>query len=56
MNFLAPAGGERFVAQGRVLKAGKRLQVCQVEMHAWHGDESTLCLVGLLTTVRVTPR
>ena len=56
MNFLAPAGGERFVAHGRVLKPGKRLQVCQVEMHAWRGGEATLCLVGLLTTVRVTPR
>jgi len=56
MNFLAPADGERFVASGRVLKPGRRLSVCQVEMHAWRGERATLCLAGLMTTVRVTPR
>jgi len=56
MNFLAPAKGDRFVATGRVVKPGKRLSVCQVEMHAYDGEHATLCVIGLLTAVRVTPR
>jgi len=56
MNFLSPADGERFVATGRVLKPGRRLSICQVEVHAYRGDQSTLCVVGLMTAVRVRPR
>ncbi|CAM3701480.1 PaaI family thioesterase [Bordetella tumulicola] len=56
MNFLAPADGHRFVATGRVLKPGRRLTICQVEVHAYRGEQSALCLVGLMTAVRVTPR
>lgn len=56
MNFLSPADGERFVATGRVLKPGRRLSICQVEVHAYRGDQPTLCVVGLMTAVRVTPR
>lgn len=56
MNFLAPAKGDRYVASGRVVKPGKRLSVCQVEVHAYDGEQATLCVIGLLTAVRVTPR
>lgn len=56
MNFLAPAKGDRYVASGRVVKPGKRLSICQVEMHAYDGEQATLCVIGLLTAVRVTPR
>jgi uncharacterized protein (TIGR00369 family) len=34
LNLLAPAAGERFVAVGRVLKAGRTLSVCSAEVHA----------------------
>src|SRR5690606_26336950 len=56
MNFLAPADGERFVASGRVVKPGRRLCICQVEVRAYRDDEPTLCLIGLMTAVRVAPR
>lgn len=56
MNFLAPADGDRFIATGRVVKPGRRLSICQVEVHAYRGEQATQCLIGLLTTVRVTPR
>ncbi|MGE8659309.1 MAG: PaaI family thioesterase [Achromobacter sp.] len=56
MNFLAPAKGERYVASGRVVKPGKRLSICQVEVHAYAGEQASLCVIGLLTAVRVTPR
>ena len=56
MNFLAPAKGDRYVASGRVVKPGKRLSICQVEVHAYDGEQATLCVIGLLPAVRVTPR
>ncbi|WP_459618663.1 PaaI family thioesterase [Bordetella sp. 2513F-2] len=56
MNFLAPAAGEAFVATGRVLKAGGRLAVCQAEVHAWRDGAATLCVAGMMTLVRMTPR
>lgn len=56
MNFLAPAAGDHYVATGTVLKPGRRLTVCQAEVHAWRDGQATLCVVGLMTTVRVTPR
>ncbi|MCD0506180.1 PaaI family thioesterase [Bordetella petrii] len=56
MNFLAPADGEYFLATGRVLKPGRRLSVCQVQVQAYRGGKPTLCLVGLMTAVRVTSR
>lgn len=56
MNFLAPAAGDHYIATGTVLKPGRRLTVCQVEVHAWRGGAATLCVVGLLTAVRIAPR
>jgi len=56
MNFLAPAAGDYFLATGTVLKPGRRLTVCQVEVQAWRDGHATLCVAGLMTTVRVTPR
>lgn len=56
MNFLAPDKGERYVASGRVGKPGKRLSICQVEVYAYEGEQAALCVIGLLTAVRVTPR
>ncbi|WP_075997228.1 PaaI family thioesterase [Salaquimonas pukyongi] len=34
VNFLRPAKGKRFSASGQVLKAGKRLTVCEGELRA----------------------
>ena len=51
MNFLAPAKGERYTATGRVVKPGRRLSICQVEVHAHAQDQATLCVIGLLTAV-----
>ena len=40
VNFIAPARGERLVARGHVVKAGRRLTVCTGEVHALlHGTE-----------------
>ena len=34
INLLAPAAGERVLAQGRVVRAGRTLTVCRGEVHA----------------------
>ena len=47
INFLAPAAGERLVAVGRVVKAGRTLTVAQAEVFAERGGERTV--VALLT-------
>ena len=38
-NLLAPAKGERFLAQGHVLRPGRTLTVCRGDLYACSGDE-----------------
>jgi uncharacterized protein (TIGR00369 family) len=45
INFLAPAKGERFVAIGKVIKAGRTLAVCSGEVWAYYNGEKTLVAV-----------
>jgi uncharacterized protein (TIGR00369 family) len=42
VNLLAPAVGERFVAVGRVLRAGRTITVCNGEVHAEDGASRKL--------------
>jgi len=49
LNLLEPARGERFIGRGRVLRAGKRLTVCEIELEAWHQGRAQRCLYGLQT-------
>ena len=51
VNLLEPARGQRFLARGRVRRAGKRLSVCELEVEAWSSGKRTLCLVGLQTLI-----
>jgi uncharacterized protein (TIGR00369 family) len=45
-NFTAPAAGERFVAQGRVVRAGRTITVCTGEVFAVAADrEKSICLM-----------
>lgn len=53
VNFLAPAGGERFVATGRVLRAGKTISVCAGEVHAELGTTRKLVCVMQATMMAV---
>jgi uncharacterized protein (TIGR00369 family) len=52
INLLAPATGERLVARGRVVKAGRTLTVAQSEVFAQDGDGEKL--VALLTATLMT--
>jgi uncharacterized protein (TIGR00369 family) len=49
VNFVAPARGERFLARGRVVRAGKRLTVCSGEVVAITGSSEKVVAVMLAT-------
>jgi len=51
LNLLEPARGERFVGRGRVLRAGKRLTVCELEVEAHAGGSVRRCLFGTQTVM-----
>jgi uncharacterized protein (TIGR00369 family) len=55
INLLAPAEGIHFLARGRVLRAGRRLTVCQADVFALGGAESLL-VATMLSTIIVRPR
>ena len=42
LNLLAPAGGDRLVAEGRVIKPGRTLAITQGEVYAERGGKRTL--------------
>jgi uncharacterized protein (TIGR00369 family) len=52
INFVAPAAGDRIVARGRVVKAGRTLTVSQTEVFAETGG--TEKLIALLTATIMT--
>ena len=49
VNLLAPARGQRFLARGTVVRPGRRLSVCEIEVEAWDDGRATRCLYGLQT-------
>jgi len=53
INLVAPAKGERLEAIGKVIKSGKTLTVCQLEVYAVAGDDETLIAVGQQTLIRL---
>jgi uncharacterized protein (TIGR00369 family) len=42
LNLLAPAAGDRLIAEGRVIKPGRTLAITQGEVHAERGGKRTL--------------
>ncbi len=51
INLLAPARGERLEAVGKVLKAGRTLTICQLEVFAFDGGVATLVAAGQQTLI-----
>lgn len=51
VNLLAPADGETFVAEGRVVKPGRTLCVVAGEVHAQKGGKRTLCAIMQQTLI-----
>ena len=57
INLMAPAAGDRIIARGRVIRAGRTLSVCQSDVVAvTEGEEKTVALLtATIMTVRDRP-
>jgi uncharacterized protein (TIGR00369 family) len=53
INLLSPAKGERFLAEGRVIKAGRTLTVTQGEVVAIEGEKRTVIALMTATLIRL---
>jgi len=51
LNLLAPAEGERVVAEGQVLKSGRTLTITRGEVYAERGGKRTLCALMQQTLI-----
>ncbi|WUJ67723.1 PaaI family thioesterase [Kribbella soli] len=56
INLLAPAEGERLEAVGTVIKAGRTLTICKLEVFGVAGERRTLVAVGQQTLIQVEAR
>ena len=54
VNLISPAIGERFVAIGKVIKAGRTLTICQGEVLAFKDDRSKLVAMMQATMITVS--
>jgi acyl-coenzyme A thioesterase PaaI-like protein len=45
LNLLAPARGDRIVAEGSVVKPGRTLAIARVDVHAEHGGHRALIAI-----------
>lgn len=56
MNLIAPARGERLEAVGTVVRAGRTLTVCRLEVTAAAAGTRTVVAIGQQTVIRITAR
>jgi uncharacterized protein (TIGR00369 family) len=56
INLLAPAEGEHIEAIGQVLKSGRTLTVCQLEVFGVQGTQRSLVATGQQTLIRIHAR
>jgi uncharacterized protein (TIGR00369 family) len=56
INLLAPAAGERLLAKGRVVKAGRTLTLATAEVFAISGGTSKLCAMMTATCMMIAGR
>lgn len=54
LNFLAPAKGDKLIARGSVIKAGRRLIITEAKVWACEGPEERLCAVMQQTIMAVS--
>ena len=52
VNLLRPAAGETFVAEARVVKAGRTLTVTRCDVYGWAAGEAKLVVTMLATMIR----
>jgi uncharacterized protein (TIGR00369 family) len=56
INLLAPAAGERLLAKGKVIKAGRTLTLAMAEVFAISGGSSKLCAMLTATCMTIAGR
>lgn len=56
VNLLSPARGPRFRAEGRVVKAGQTLTVCEGKLFSIEKDDETLCAIMQATMICIRDR
>ncbi|GGF08727.1 hypothetical protein GCM10011611_12730 [Aliidongia dinghuensis] len=56
INLLAPADGDLLIATGRVIRSGRTLTVCELEVEVEKDGRRTACAHGLQTLITVTDR
>lgn len=56
INLLAPAAGERLVAKGRVVKAGRTLTLATAEVFAFADGKPKLCAMMTATCMTIAGR
>jgi uncharacterized protein (TIGR00369 family) len=54
LNLLAPAAGERLIAQAEVVKSGRTLVITRGEVYAEAGGRRTLCAIMQQTLIVLT--
>ncbi|OGI69124.1 MAG: hypothetical protein A2W18_06195 [Candidatus Muproteobacteria bacterium RBG_16_60_9] len=54
VKLLAPARGEKLIARGRVLQAGKTISVAKTDVFAIRGESPSLCATALVTMRNVS--
>ncbi len=53
MNLVAPGGGNKLIARGRVIKPGRTLTVCRSDVFACTGADEVLIATGLFTMMQM---
>jgi uncharacterized protein (TIGR00369 family) len=56
INLLAPGRGEEVIARARVVRAGRTLTVCQVDVYAVRDGAETHCATTQQTVIRLRER
>ena len=56
MNLLAPADGNKLVATGRVIKTGRTLTICELEVVVLKGGRESHCAHGMQTLICLKDR
>jgi uncharacterized protein (TIGR00369 family) len=56
INLMAAADGERVAATGRVVRTGRTLTVCALDVHVEKGGKRTHCATGLQTMMSLIGR
>jgi uncharacterized protein (TIGR00369 family) len=56
MNLIAPADGTRLIARGRVIKPGRTLTICNVDVFVLRDDREHHCAILLQTLMSMAGR